>query len=191
MKVANRTGLRTLRQLMGLLASVTVSVALVGCGGGGSGNAPAAGPLFQVGTTSHDANLPNEPTLPTDDQVCAKLEASNNLVTRPDGALPPESDPSVPGVGVAVDPAKANPDQARIQAALDACGAAVNAEVGTAIGDADAAATAAQVAAAVPNKNISGASGESWQRQNTVRRNSPCALSPTAAVRVTPSSAGR
>ncbi len=145
---------------MTLLSSVTVSVALVACGGGGSGNAPAAGPPFQVGTTSHDANLPAEPTLPTDSQVCANLEASNNLVTRPDGALPPESDPSVPGVGVAVDPVKVNPDQARIQAALDACGAAVNAEVGTAIGDADAAATAAQVAAAVPNKNISGASGE-------------------------------
>ena len=160
MKVANRTSLRTMKQLMSLLSSLTVSVALVACGGGGSSDAPAGGPPFQVGTASNDPNLPAEPTLPTDTQVCAKLEASNNLVTRPDGALPPESDPSVPGVGVAVDPVKANPDQARIQAALDACGAAVDAEVGTAIGDADAAATAAQVAAAVPNKNISGASGE-------------------------------
>ena len=123
MKAADRTSLRAMKQLMSLLSFLTVSVALVGCGGGGGGSsdAPAAGPLFQVGTTSHDANLPAEPTLPTDNQVCAKLEASNNLVTRPDGALPPESDPSVPGVGVAVDPAKANPDQARIQAALDAC----------------------------------------------------------------------
>ncbi|TMH07900.1 MAG: endopolygalacturonase [Betaproteobacteria bacterium] len=160
MNVLNRTGSRTMMQLMTLLSSVTISVALVGCGGGGSSNAPAVGPPFQVGTTNHDANLPPEPTLPTDDQVCAKLEARNNLVTRPDGALPPESDPSVPGVGVAVDPVKVNPDQARIQAALDACGTAVNAEVGTAIGDADAAATAVQVAAAVPNKNIAGASGE-------------------------------
>jgi polygalacturonase len=160
MKVANRTSLRTMKQLMSLLSSLTVSVALVACGGGGSSNAPAGGPPLQVGTASNDPNLPAEPTLPTDSQVCAKLEASNNLVTRPDGALPPESDPSVAGVGVAVDPVKVNPDQARIQAALDACGAAVDAEVGTAIGDADAAATAAQVAAAVPNKNISGASGE-------------------------------
>jgi hypothetical protein len=75
-------------------------------------------------------------------QVCATLEASNNLVRRPDGSLPPEADPSKTGVGVAVDPAVANPDQARIQSALDACGAAVDKEVGAAIAAADAAAVA-------------------------------------------------
>ena len=53
--------------------------------------------------------------------------------------------------------AKANPDQARIQAALETCGAQVNAAVGTAIAAADTAATAALVAAALVNVNISGA----------------------------------
>jgi hypothetical protein len=97
MKVANRASLRTMKRLMSLLSALTVSVALVACGGGGGGggssNAPAGGPPFQVGTASNDPNLPAEPTLPTDNQVCAKLEANNNLVTRPDGALPPESGP--------------------------------------------------------------------------------------------------
>jgi polygalacturonase len=139
---------------------MTISLLLVACGGGGSGDGPATTAPPPVGTTTSDANLPAAPKLPTDNQVCSTLQASNNLVTRPDGALPPESDPSVPGVGVAVNPATSNPDQARIQAALNACGAAVYAEVGAAIAGADAAATAAQVAAAVPNKNISGASGE-------------------------------
>src|SRR5262249_39349392 len=85
---------------------------------------------------------------------------SNSLVTRPDGALPPEADPSPPGAQVAANPAIVNPDQARIQAALDACGASVDREVGAAIIAADAAATAAQRAAAVPTVTISGASGE-------------------------------
>src|SRR6202007_2552985 len=109
---------------------------------------------FQVGTTMSDAALPAEPKLPSDTQVCATLQASNNLVRRPDGSLPPEADPSKAGAGVAVDPAVINPDQGRIQAALDACGAAVDAEVGAAIASADAAAVTAQKAAAVPNKNI-------------------------------------
>lgn len=163
------------------LSGTLISVALVACGGGSGSSdpAPTATPtpapvaLFQVGTTTSDPDLPPEPTLPTDAQVCATLYASNNLVRRPDGALPPEADPSVSGVGVAVTatwPAdgtiytaavpKANPDQARIQAALNACGAAVDAEVGAAIAAADASATAAQVAAAVPNKLISGASSQ-------------------------------
>ncbi len=143
------------------LALAALTAALTACGGGGT-DTPAAptSTAFKVGTTTLDPNLPAEPTLPSANQVCATLEAANNLVTRPDGALPPEADPSLPGVGVAVDAAKVNPDQARIQAALDACGAAVDAEVGQAIADADAAATAAQVAAAVPNKNIAGSSGE-------------------------------
>lgn len=116
--------------------------------------------VFQVGTTTFDPDLPAEPTLPTDAQVCATLEASNTLVRRPDGALPPEADPSLPGVGVAVSAATANPDQVRIQAALDACGAAVDSAVGAAIASADAAATASQKEAALPNINIAGASGE-------------------------------
>jgi polygalacturonase len=152
--------------LQSLAVAIAACLVLSACGGGGtdavsaSASATTTVAAFKVGTTTKDADLPAEPVLPTDAQVCATLEAASTLVARPDGALPPESDPSVPGVGVAVDPLKANPDQARIQAALDACGAAVDAEVGQAIADADAAATAAQVAAAVPNRNIAGASGE-------------------------------
>ena len=115
---------------------------------------------FIVGVATSDPDLPPEPSLPTEDQLCATLEASDNLVTRPDGALPPEADPSPAGAQVAADPKIVNPDQARIQAALDACGASVDMEVGPAIAAADAAATAAQVAAAVPNVNIMGATGE-------------------------------
>lgn len=149
-----------------LLSALTSALLLTACGGGGgSDNAATAvsytpGAVFKVGTTTFDPDLPAEPQLPTDAQVCATLEASNNLVRRPDGSLPPEADPSKTGVGVAVDPAVANPDQARIQSALDACGAAVDKEVGAAIAAADAAAVAQQTAAAVPNKNIAGISGE-------------------------------
>src|ERR1700716_3690070 len=46
MKVLNRASLRPMKQLMTLLSCVTVSVTLVACGGGGSGNAPAVGPPF-------------------------------------------------------------------------------------------------------------------------------------------------
>jgi polygalacturonase len=149
-----------------VLPMAAVSVLLAACGGGGTTSAPqsavtySAGNVFQVGTTSFDPNLPPEPTLPKATEVCATLEATNNLVSRPDGSLPPEADPSKAGVGVAVTTATANPDQARIQAALDACGAAVEAEVGAKIAAADASATAAQVAAAKPNVNIAGVSGE-------------------------------
>jgi polygalacturonase len=115
---------------------------------------------FQVGTVRFDPKLPPEPQLPTEAQLCSTLEASNKYVKRPDGALPPEADPSPAGVAVAADPAVVNPDQARIQAALDACGAAVDAEVGAAIAAVDQAATAAQAAAADPTKNLAGASGE-------------------------------
>lgn len=136
---------------------MAVSLMLVGCGG--TRYTPPV-QVAQVGTTTDvDANLPPEPVLPTDAQVCSTLYASDTLVTRPDGALPPEADPSNAGTGV-VAPATVNPDQARIQAALDACGASVDAEVGATIATADATATATQVAAAVPNKNISGASAE-------------------------------
>jgi polygalacturonase len=142
-----------------------MAAALAACGGGGGGSPQAAvaysaGAVYQVGTTSYDPDLPPEPTLPSDTQVCATLQASNNLVSRPDGSLPPEADPSKSGVGVAVDKTVINPDQARIQAALDACGAAVDAEVGAKIAAADATATAAQKAANVANVNIAGVSGE-------------------------------
>ena len=152
------------RKVLGaVLPCAALVLALAACGGG-AGNAanvsyPSSEP-FQVGTTVTDSSLPPEPTLPTADQVCATLEASNNLVSRPDGSLPPEADPSVAGAQVAADPTKVNPDQARIQAALDACGASVDAEVGATIASADATATAAQKAASAPNVNIAGVSGE-------------------------------
>ncbi|MBK4734335.1 glycoside hydrolase family 28 protein [Noviherbaspirillum pedocola] len=150
---------------LGLALTLAASSALLAACGGGSGEGPNAvsygsSSTFKVGVNSFDPNLPPEPTLPADTQVCATLEAGNNLVSRPDGSLPPEADPSKSGVGVAVTTATANPDQARIQAALDACGAGVEQEVGPAIAAADAAATAAQKAAAVPNVNIAGVSGE-------------------------------
>ena len=112
---------------------------------------------MQVGTITHDGNLPPEPTLPTNDQVCTTLEASNSLVKRPDGALAPEADKSPAGVAVAADPAIVNPDQARIQAALDACGQSVDGEVGAAIAQADADALASQKS---NGATLSGASAE-------------------------------
>ena len=154
--------LKDARLVLPLLAA---AASLAACGGGSGGSPQAAvtytpGSVFQVGTTSFDPDLPPEPTLPADTQVCSTLMASDNLVRRPDGSLPPEADPSKSGVGVAVTVASINPDQARIQAALDACGAAVDKEVGAKIAAADATATAAQKAAALPNINIAGVSGE-------------------------------
>jgi polygalacturonase len=137
---------------------------------------------YMVGVTTFDPDLPAEPQLPTADQVCATLEASNSLVSRPDGALPPEADASPAGVQVAADPAVVNPDQARIQAALDACGAAVDQEVGPAIAAADATATAAQKAAALPNVNIAGATGEELAK--------PMYRASKFAVRLIPSTTG-
>ena len=116
---------------------------------------------FQVGTTIADDQLPPEPRLPADTEICATITASNKLVTRPDGALPPEADPSslpadpdpsntvpwsqrgpasVYGVDMTDAPHWFNPDQARIQKALNDCGAAVDAQVGAAMGGANAAA---------------------------------------------------
>ncbi|MFL6710690.1 MAG: endopolygalacturonase, partial [Massilia sp.] len=154
-----------------MLLPVAAAALLAACGGGGDSGSTAtsgsptavsyaSGGVFAVGTTAYDPDLPAEPTLPADTAVCATLQASNNLVSRPDGSLPPEADPSKAGVSQAVDKATANPDQARIQAALDACGAGVEAEVGSKIAAADAAATASQVAAAAKNVNIAGVSGE-------------------------------
>jgi polygalacturonase len=149
-----------------VLPMLVIAASLAACGGGGGGGADAAkvsysaGAVYQVGTTTFDPDLPAEPKLPTDAQVCATLEASPKLVRRPDGSLPPEADPSKAGVAVAVDRAVVNPDQDRIQAALNACGAAVEAEVGARIAAADASATASQKAANVANVNIAGVSGE-------------------------------
>src|SRR5215472_16026373 len=140
---------------------VALVLAAIGCDDQSSSSVSyASREPYQVGVATYDADLPPEPRLPTEDEVCATVEARNSLVSRPDGALPPEADPSPPGAQVAADPAVVNPDQARIQAALDACGASVDREVGAAIMAADAAATAAQRAAATPNVNIAGVSGE-------------------------------
>ncbi|GGP24635.1 glycoside hydrolase family 28 protein [Silvimonas amylolytica] len=137
-------------------AMAAAAIAMTACGGGSdnaNANSYSSDKPFQVGTVSYDANLPAEPTLPTDAQVCATLYAQPNtvgtaqvpVVSRPDGSLPPEADPSSSGAGVAT--TTSNPDQARIQAALNACGASVDAEVGAKIQAADAAATAAQTLA--------------------------------------------
>jgi len=156
----------TMQQTKIVLPMLVIAASLAACGGGGGGGSDAAkvsysaGAVYQVGTTTFDPDLPAEPKLPTDAQVCATLEASPKLVRRPDGSLPPEADPSKAGVAVAVDRAVVNPDQDRIQAALNACGAAVEAEVGAKIAAADAAATASQKAANVSNVNIAGVSGE-------------------------------
>src|SRR5215471_7631593 len=115
---------------------------------------------YQVGVASYDPDLPPEPRLPTEDELCDTLEASNSLVSRPDGALPPEADPTLPGVRIQADRRVVNPDQVRIQDALDACGLSVDREVGAAILAADAAAVAAQRAANLPRVNIAGVSGE-------------------------------
>src|SRR4051812_43890521 len=88
-------GRRGSQALVVLVVALVVAMALVACGGGGGGGegSSAGGTLFQVGTTTSDSNLPAEPLLPTDAQVCSTLQASNTLVSRPDGALPPEADP--------------------------------------------------------------------------------------------------
>src|SRR5262244_1514519 len=70
---------------------------------------------YQVGVASYDPDLPPEPRLPTEDELCDTLEASNSLVSRPDGALPPEADPTLPGVRIQADQHVVNPDQVRIQ----------------------------------------------------------------------------
>jgi polygalacturonase len=146
------------------LTVLVAALALAACAKG----ADAPREPFRVGTVSYDADLPPEPQLPTADQVCATLEANDLYVKRPDGALPPEADPSPSGAGVAADPATVNPDQARIQAALDACGAAVDAAVGATIAAADAIATMQQQAKAAANAGvfvpISGVSGEELTR---------------------------
>jgi polygalacturonase len=118
-----------------------------------------ASPVWTPGRYAGDTNLPDTPSLPADTQVCSTLQASNNLVKNADGSLPVSSDPTPAAYGGATT-ALNNPDQARIQAALDACGASVDAEVGAKITQADQQAAATQQAANNPLVNIAGASSE-------------------------------
>jgi polygalacturonase len=143
-------------QVLLALGALALTGALVACGQNADPRKP-----FQVGTVAYDPDLPPAPVLPTPEQVCTTVYASDALVKRPDGALPPEADktPATTTVGDPADPAIANPDQARIQAALNACAAQVNAEVGQAIAAADRAALEAQLATSAV-KPLAGASGE-------------------------------
>jgi polygalacturonase len=141
------------------LGALALSGALAGCGQNVDPREP-----FQVGTVTYDPQLPPEPALPTPDQVCTTLYARDYLVKRPDGALPPEADPT-PAKNIVGDPQNvasttiANPDQVRIQAALNACGQLVDQEVGATIVAADQAALVPQYATSNV-KNLAGASGE-------------------------------
>jgi polygalacturonase len=144
---------------------------LAGCGdGNGIGAAssnsspnptpgPTATPTWTPGRYAADTNLPDSPAVPRDDQVCTVLQAGNNLVKNADGSLPSSADPTPATYGGATTQQN-NPDEARIQAALDACGAAVDAEVGGKIAQADQSAAAAQQAANKPLVNIAGATSE-------------------------------
>lgn len=162
MTLSNQNMLRARRGLAVLVSAVAISSALIGCS---ATSYKKPDPVVQVGTfTGVDPNLPTEPSLPTDTQVCATLEASNSLIFHTDGSLPPEADPSPAGVGQAANKATANPDQDRIQAALDACGKSVDAEVGATIAAADAAAAATQIAANDATKNIAGASADELKK---------------------------
>jgi len=160
------------------LGGTALAAILAACGGGGSDNATAvsydSSTPFVVGTTSYDADLPTEPTMPTEANICdgGDLTAGLGLnsattgklmVKRSDGALAYEADPSVTttsGTRATASATTTNPDQVRIQAALNACGAAVDTAVGAAIYAKDAADTATQTAAAVTNLNNMGATGE-------------------------------
>ncbi|RZF28992.1 glycoside hydrolase family 28 [Paraburkholderia sp. UYCP14C] len=161
--------MRSVREF-GVLGLFVLTVA--GCGAGnnisgsstGSTTPPTnptspASPVWTPGRYAGDTNLPDSPSLPADTQVCSTLQAANNLVKNADGSLPVSSDPTPAAYGGATT-ALNNPDQARIQAALDACGAAVDAEVGAKITQADQQAAATQQAANNANVNIAGASSE-------------------------------
>ncbi|MBB5510392.1 hypothetical protein [Paraburkholderia atlantica] len=159
--------MRSVRELA-VLGLFVLTVA--GCGegnniSGSSSTTPPANPtsptspVWTPGRYAGDTNLPDSPSLPADTQVCSTLQASNNLVKNADGSLPVSADPTPAAYGGATT-ALNNPDQARIQAALDACGASVDAEVGAKITQADQQAAATQQAANNPNVNIAGASSE-------------------------------
>ncbi|HTR08020.1 MAG TPA: glycosyl hydrolase family 28 protein [Paraburkholderia sp.] len=149
-------------RLTALFGSIVLVTAA--CSGGSSDPSSAAAQapaptLFKVGVATQDAALPAAPQLPTSDQVCSTLYANDKLVRQPTGALTPEMDNATGQTGAAAQ-AILNPDQQRIQAALDACGAAVDAQVGAAIAAQDASDAAAQQAANVPNTNIAGSSAQ-------------------------------
>jgi polygalacturonase len=143
-------------QVLLALGALALAGGLTACGQ----NADPVRP-YQVGTVTYDPDLPPEPALPTPDQVCTTLYASDKYVKRPDGALPPEADASPTSivVGSAANPAIINPDQVRIQAALNYCAGLVNAEVGATIYAADQAALQPQVLTSNV-RNLAGASGE-------------------------------
>ena len=160
--------MRSARELVVLgLFALTVA----GCGDGsgivssntnantGTGTSPTPAPVWTPGRYAGDTNLPDSPALPQDSQVCSTLEASDTLVKNADGSLPASADPTPATYGGATTQLN-NPDQARIQAALNACGAAVDAEVGSQIAQADQQAAATQQAANQPLLNIAGASSE-------------------------------
>ena len=149
-----------------------------GTGGGNTGTPTTWTP----GRYAADPNLPDSPALPLDTQVCKVLEASDTLVKNADGSLPASADPTPATYGGATTKLN-NPDQARIQAALDACGAAVDAEVGSQIAQADQQAAAKQQAANQPLVNVGGASGETLSN--------PAYKGSHFAVRLVKSSSGR
>lgn len=163
--------------------ALLVCLTFAGCGGGGGDSglaslptgspapasspdappapppAPAPAPApWTPARFAGDTNLPDSPALPADTQVCATLHASNTLVKNSDGSLPLTADPTPATYGGATT-ALNNPDQARIQAALDACGASVDAEVGAQIAQADQQAANGQ-AANQALTNIGGATSE-------------------------------
>ncbi|EEA02768.1 glycoside hydrolase family 28 [Burkholderia sp. H160] len=154
--------MRSARELA-VLGLFVLTVA--GCGEGSNISGPSTSSttpgtsVWTPGRYAGDANLPDSPSLPADTQVCSTLQASNILVKNADGSLPVSADPTPVAYGGATTVLN-NPDQARIQAALDACGAAVDAEVGAKITQADQQAAATQQAANNPLVNFAGASSE-------------------------------
>jgi len=149
------------------LVVIGLSLALAACGGGkdsSSTSSPTAAslsastpaPVWTPGRYPGDTNLPDSPALPSEREVCTTLQASNTLVRHADGSLPQSADPTPPTHGGATTQLN-NPDQARIQAALDACGAAVDADVGARIAHADQQAAARQQRDNDPLTNIGGA----------------------------------
>jgi hypothetical protein len=145
------------------LSTLAAALVLTACGGGGGSDSTAVsyspGEVFKVGTTTYDPALPPEPTLPTDAQVCATLEASPNLVRRRMALC--HRKPIRQNRGLALQ--LTLPSLIRIRHVFRPHWMPVVQQLkGSRPCDAaaDAAAVAQQQAAAVPNKNIAGVSGE-------------------------------